>query len=394
LGNTAPVAFGALGIPMVIMAQVTGLPVNDITAMAGRILPIFSIIIPFWLMFTYVILLEKKGMSDLFDIFPAVFVSGASFALTQFILSQTLGPQLVDILSGLISIACLAIFLKFWSPKNVWAADWTKNITKEYSAGEIFYAWVPWLILIVIIIMWGTPSISKALGSVLVFKFPIEGLNGMVTKMPPVVPKPTVLKDAVYVLPLLSATGTGILLAAILSGLWLRLSASQWGESITVTFNRMKAPFIVVPSIVGIAFLYKYAGMDVQLALAFISTGVMFPFFSAMLGYLGVFLTGSDTSSNALFGNLQKVTAEQLKLNPILSTALNSCGGVMGKMISPQSIVVALAATFTDRKIAEESFGPVFRSALVHSFLLAILVALVGMMYAYVFPYLIPVAGK
>lgn len=394
LGDTAPVAFGGVGIPMIIMGSVTGLPVNDMTAMVGRILPFFSFIIPFWIMFTYVILLEKKSMSDLFEVFPAAFVSGISFALTQYFLAQHLGPQLIDILAGIVSILCLAIFLRFWSPKNVWVADWAKNATKDYSVGETFYAWVPWLILVVIIIMWGTPSISKVLGSMLVFKFPMEGLNGFVTKIPPVVPKPTVLKDAVFVLPLLSATGTGILFAAILSGLWLKLSPAQWGESFTITFNRMKAPFIVVPSIVGIAFLYKYAGMDVQLALAFASTGSAFPFFSSMLGYLGVFLTGSDTSSNALFGNLQKITAEQLKINPILSTALNSAGGVMGKMISPQSIVVALAATFTDRKVAEESFGPLFRSALIHSFLLAILVGLVGLMYAYVFPNLIPVVGK
>jgi len=333
IANTAPVAFGALGTPIVVLAAVTGIDVNQLAAMVGRQLPFFSILVPFWLIWAFV------GFRRMLEIWPAILVAGVAFAVPQFLVSNYHGPWLVDVIAAVCSMAALAIFLKFWQPARIWTSasrDGETVSRKEAAATtikhgftrqQIYKAWTPWVILSVLVFLWGLPQIKDWLNSISILKFPIEGLHNLVIRVPPVVPKPTP-EAAVYTLNWLSATGTGILIAAIISGLVMGMSFKKMALTYGKTLKLVRFSLLTIAAMLALGFTTKGAGVDTTLGLAFAQTGWLYPFFGAMLGWLGVALTGSDTSSNVLFGGLQKVSAEQLGLSPILMCAANSSGGV------------------------------------------------------------------
>ena len=387
IANTAPVAFGALGTPIVVLAAVTGLDVLDLSAMVGRQLPFFSVLVPFWLIWAFV------GFRRMIEIWPAILVAGVSFAVPQFLVSNFHGPWLVDVIAAIVSMGSLALFLKIWHPKEVWlstsregetvshAAAQKQRVATGYSRAQVLKAWTPWVILSVLVFLWGLPQIKNWLNDISIFKFPIEGLHNMVVKVPPVVPKPTP-EAAVYVLNWLSATGTGILIAAIIAGLVMGLSIPKMVQTYGRTLKLVRFSLLTIAAMLALGFTTKGAGLDATLGLAFAHTGYLYPFFGAMLGWLGVALTGSDTSSNVLFGNLQKITAEQLGLSPVLMASANSSGGVMGKMIDAQSIVVASTAT---QWYGHE--GEILRYVFFHSLALAGLMGLLVMAQAYVWPF-------
>jgi lactate permease len=429
LANTAPVAWGAIGTPIVTLAAVSGLDQVTLSAMAGRQLPFVSILVPFWLVATFV-KMEGGTWKEVFEVWPATLVAGASFALMQFFASGTNAFHLMtDVVSGVFSVICTAVFLRFiWHPKTRFllksdrealakAGKSTAAATTDstewkypYSAKETLHAWLPWVILILCCALWGTPAFKAFLNNLLAqFTFsttllgsPFAGtlslpvwdmpsLHNLVQRMPPVAPvnaKPEVARFAIN---WLSAAGTGVFVAAILSGLVLGLSGKQWNESFGQTMQRMKIPVLVIGQVLGLGFLTRYAGTDAVLGLAFTGAGFMYPFFAAYLGWLGVFLTGSDTASNALFGSLQRITAQQLNLNPILIVATNSTGGVMGKMIDAQSIMVACAACYDDPKERTHALGPIFRTVFWHSIAGAALIGIIALLQAYVFPGMIPI---
>ena len=387
IANTAPVAYGALGTPIVVLAAVTGLDVLDLSAMVGRQLPFFSVLVPFWLIWAFV------GFRRMIEIWPAILVAGVSFAIPQFLVSNYHGPWLVDVIAAIVSMGSLALFLKIWHPKEVWlstsregetvshAEAEKQRVATGFSRAQVFKAWTPWVILSVLVFLWGLPQIKNWLNEISVFKFPIEGLHNMVIKVPPVVPKPTP-EAAVYVLNWLSATGTGILIAAIIAGLVMGLSIPKMVKTYGRTLKLVRFSLLTIAAMLALGFTTKGAGLDATLGLAFAHTGYLYPFFGAMLGWLGVALTGSDTSSNVLFGNLQKITAEQLGLSPVLMASANSSGGVMGKMIDAQSIVVASTAT---QWYGHE--GEILRYVFFHSLALAGLMGLLVMAQAYVWPF-------
>lgn len=385
IGNTAPVAFGALGTPVIILAKVTGLPENLLSAMVGRQLPFFSLAIPFWLVWA------MAGFRKMVEVWPACLVAGLAFAIPQFLVSNYQGPALVDIVAAASSILAMYVLLKFWQPKRTWRfegeADGTANL-KRHSRADAWKAWMPWIILSVTVGFWGTNTVKNFLngsfGGLFAPAFKIPYLHNVVLRAPPLVPKPTA-EAAVYSLNYLSATGTALLLTAILSGLFLGLSFKQLVGVYLRTINRVRFSLLTIAAMLALGFTTRYCGSDSTMGLAFASTGRLFPFFSAMLGWLGVALTGSDTSSNVLFGNLQKVSAQQLGISPILTAATNSSGGVMGKMIDAQSIVVAGVATGQQ---GEE--GKILRFVFFHSLALAILVGILVYLQAYVFPGMIP----
>jgi lactate permease len=429
LANTAPVAWGAIGTPIVTLAAVSGLDQVTLSAMAGRQLPFVSILVPFWLVATFV-KMEGGTWKEVFEVWPATLVAGASFALMQFFASGTNAFHLMtDVVSGVFSVICTAVFLRFiWHPKTRFllksdrealakAGKSTAAATTDstewkypYSTKETLHAWLPWVILILCCALWGTPAFKAFLNNLLAqFTFsttllgsPFAGtlslpvwdmpsLHNLVQRMPPVAPvnaKPEVARFAIN---WLSAAGTGVFVAAILSGLVLGLSGKQWNESFGQTMQRMKIPVLVIGQVLGLGFLTRYAGTDAVLGLAFTGAGFMYPFFAAYLGWLGVFLTGSDTASNALFGSLQRITAQQLNLNPILIVATNSTGGVMGKMIDAQSIMVACAACYDDPKERTHALGPIFRTVFWHSIAGAALIGIIALLQAYVFPGMIPI---
>ncbi len=396
IANTAPVAYGAIGTPVITLAKVTGLPEFALSAMAGRQLPLFSLIIPIWTIAT-MIYMDKKSMKtvvkDTMEVLPALLVAGISFAVTQFYVSNFIGPMLVDILGGIVSMGCTILFLKVWQPKSVYrlAGEAPVKAGVKHPIKDVVVAWIPWGFLTTFVFLWGYPPVKLLINKFYTFPLQVPFLHNVVIKTAPVVPKNSP-EAAVYTLNLISAAGTGILIAAILTGLFLRITPAQWMEAIVRTAKRMKTPLLTIGLVMGLSFTTKFAGMDAILGLAFTKTGFMYPFFAAMLGWLGVFLTGSDTSSNVLFGNMQKITAEQLGLDPILIAASNSTGGVMGKMIDAQSIVVATAACYEDRKEGSLAVGPIFRTVFWHSVVLASLVGVVVMLQAYVFQWMIPPA--
>ena len=387
IANTAPVAYGALGTPIVVLAAVTGLDLQALSSMVGRQLPFFSMLVPFWLIWAFV------GFRRMIEIWPAILVAGVSFAVPQFLVSNYHGPWLVDVIAAIVSMGTLTLFLKFWHPKDVWlstsregetvsyAEAQKQRVATGYSRSQVLKAWTPWAILSVLVFLWGLPQIKNWLNGLSIFKFPFDGLHNLVVKVPPVVPKPTP-EAAVYVLNWLSATGTGILIAAIIAGLVMGLSVPKMVQTYGRTLKLVRFSLLTIAAMLALGFTTKGAGLDATLGLAFAHTGYLYPFFGAMLGWLGVALTGSDTSSNVLFGNLQKITAEQLGLPPVLMASANSAGGVMGKMIDAQSIVVASTAT---QWYGHE--GEILRYVFFHSLALAALMGLLVMAQAYVWPF-------
>jgi lactate permease len=420
IANTAPVAYGALGTPLIALSAVTGLDLLQLSAMVGRQLPFFSLLVPFWLIWAF------AGWRGMKEIWPAILVTGLSFAIPQFLISNYHGPWLVDVGAAIISMVCLTLFLKVWKPKTIWRTTALKGNREEGSAAPgaamamgthdratVIRAWVPWIVLSVFVFLWGVPQVKDLLNGISQEKrvvvvdgkekteavpyawkgttkidFPVPGLNDLVQKVPPVVAKPGTEK-AVFSLNWLSATGSGILLAALLAGFYMRYSPGEILRKYWDTIVLVRYSLLTIAAMLALGFVTRYSGTDATMGLAFAHTGVLYPFFGALLGWLGVALTGSDTASNVLFGGLQKITSEQLGLNPNLMAAANSSGGVMGKMIDAQSIVVASTAT---RWYGHE--GDILRYVFVHSIVLASLVGVLVMLQAYVFPWMqvIPLA--
>ena len=392
IANTAPVAFGALGTPIIGLQTVTGLDLRQLSAMVGRQLPFFSLIVPFWLVWAF------AGFRGMLEIWPAILIAGVCFAVPQFLISNFHGPWLVDVVAAVISLASLALFMKLWHPKRIWrfpgevinVATETKRHGNEKNEleidpsakdvkSEILRAWMPWIILSVVVFVWGLPQTKALLDGISAPKIPVPGLDKLVMRMPPVVAKPTA-EAAVFSFNWLSATGSGIFLASIIAGVAMGYSLRELLRIYWKTLKLVRFSLLTIAAMMAIGFTTRYSGMDATLGLAFARTGFLYPFFGTMLGWMGVALTGSDTSSNVLFGSLQKITATQLGLSPTLMAAANSSGGVMGKMIDAQSIVVASTAT---RWYGHE--GDILRYVFFHSLALAALVGILVLLQSYLF---------
>jgi lactate permease len=380
IANTAPVAFGALGTPLIGLQSVTGLDLKSLSAMVGRQLPFFSLIVPFWLIWAF------AGFRGMAEIWPAILVAGVCFAVPQFLVSNFHGPWLVDVIAAVVSMGALTLFMKFWQPARIWRFPGEQSKTTSsidsparHSRAEIFRAWLPWIILSVLVFVWGLPQTKSLLDGFSAPKISVQSLDKLVLRVPPVVAKPTA-EPAVFNFNWLSATGTGILLASIIAGFAMGLSFSDLVGVYWKTLKLVRYSLLTIAAMMAIGFTTRYSGLDATLGLAFARTGFLYPFFGTMLGWLGVALTGSDTSSNVLFGSLQRITAGQLGISPTLMAAANSSGGVMGKMIDAQSIVVASTAT---RWYGHE--GEILRYVFFHSLALAALVGLLVMLQAYVF---------
>jgi lactate permease len=422
IANTAPVAWGAIGTPVHTLAAVCALPESDLNAMIGRILPFTAVIVAFWLVRTMV------GWKETFEVLPAILVVGFSFALTQFFWSNYIDSNLVDIMGGVVSIVATLAFLRIWKPKTIWrfdyddktpplppptaaisdqiGAEWTAQEydgymqAKRYPAGQVLKAWMPFAILSFFVLVWGLPSIKLAMNKATTPAFRVIMADGKVRPGPPgwdvpylhnavfrsapVVSKPTA-EAARYDFNWLSATGTGCFLAAIVSGLLLGLSPLRLMKTFWRTLVRMRLAMIAISFMLGLGYVTRYSGLDAVLGLAFTRTGWFYPFFGTFLGWLGVALTGSDTSPNALFGSLQRITSQQLGIDPVLMCAANSAGGVMGKMVDAQSITIATAAT---EQVGNE--GIIFRFVAWHSVALCSIVGVIVLLYAYVFSHVVP----
>lgn len=382
VANTAPVAFGSIGIPIVVAGGVSGIPLNDISKIVGRQLPFLSVIVPLWL----VVLMAgwKKAM----EVLPAVLVAGLSFALMQFWSSNNLGPYLPDILSSLTSIVCTGLFVKFWKPPTTWRFPNEPAATAasqgcRYSTGQIIQAWSPYILLAIFILLWGMDSVKAVINPTNInFNWP--GLHNIAIKTAPIVAQNTPI-PAPFSFTWLSSAGSSVFIAGVISIFTLGISVGQAAAVFCRTVKQLIFPAITIAFVLGLGYLTNFSGMSTTMALALASTGGLFPFFAPILGWLGVFLTGSDTSSNALFANLQKTTAQQLGLNPTLMVASNSSGGVVGKMISPQSIAVACAAT---GMVGEE--GNLFRFTVGHSLAMLAIIAIMVYMQAYFLNWMLP----
>jgi lactate permease len=379
IANTAPVAFGALGTPIVALAGVTGLDIRELSAMVGRQLPFFSLLVPFWLVWAFC------GFRRMREVWPALLVAGASFAVPQLLISNWHGPWLVDVLSSLLSIGALVLFLRAWRPRELYLfpgeATAGDQGSPRWPAAAVFRAWLPWLILSVLVFVWGVPQAKAFLDGLFSPRLPVPGLDGLVFRVPPVVPREAP-EAAVFTFNGLSFTGTGIFVAAAVSGLLMGFSPARLVRTYGRTLRKVRFSLLTVAAMLALGYVTRYSGLDATLGLAFAGTGIFYPFFGTMLGWLGVALTGSDTSSNVLFGSLQRISAEQLGLNPVLMAAANSSGGVMGKMIDAQSIVVASTATGW---YGHE--GRILRYVFFHSLALAALMGLLVLLQAYVFPF-------
>jgi len=400
IANTAPVAYGALGTPVIALSAVTGLDLLQLSGMIGRQLPFFSLLVPFWLIWAF------AGFRGMLEVWPAILVAGLSFAIPQFLVSNYHGPWLVDVVAALVSMACLVFFLKLWRPRNVWTstalkghptdsgtadlesekpvgheADAGAGIFKRHDRRATVLAWMPWVILTLFVFVWGIPDFKKWLDGLSVFKIPFAGLHNLIEKVPPVVATPR-KEAAIYVLNWLSATGTGILLAGVIGGLLMKYSIRDLVRIYARTIWLVRYSLLTIMVMLALGFLTRYSGTDATLGLVFAHTGALYPVFGTLLGWLGGALTGSDTASNVLFGGLQKITSEQLGLPSVLMTAANSAGGVMGKMIDAQSIVVASTAT---RWYGHE--GDILRYVFFHSIALAVLVGMLVYLQAYVTPF-------
>jgi lactate permease len=382
IGNTAPVAYGALGTPIITLAKVTGLNEMALSSMVGRQLPFFSVIVPFWLVWA------MSGFKGMIEVWPACLVAGLFFAIPQFVVSNYFGPSLVDIVAAIVSISAMYALLKFWQPKKIWRFEEEREtahaVIKKHSFGEAFMAWMPWIVLTVLVFVWGLPSVKTWLNGIFAPSFEMSGLHNLVQKVPPVAKKPS-LEAAKYTFNLLSATGTGLLITGLISGLWLGMGFGSLVKTYFGTLHRIRFSLMTIAAMLALGYVTKFSGSDSTMGLAFASTGALFPFFSPMLGWLGVALTGSDTSSNVLFGNLQVVSAEKLGMSPILAAASNSSGGVMGKMIDAQSIVVAAVATGEHGKE-----GEILRYVFWHSLVLACLVGVLVFLQHNYFQWMIP----
>jgi lactate permease len=397
IANTAPVAFGALGTPIIALAKVTGYSETALGAMVGRILGPFCILVPFWLIVAF------AGWGGMLEIWPAILVAGVAFAIPEVLISNMHGPWLANIGASVISMICLVLFLLVWHPKKIWTFEGEEAKTEHraahgYSRAEVTSAWVPWIILSLIVFIWGTQTGKKVMNSPeKVFtsmaslhtppskitnpQFVVTGLNNLSERIPPVVTK-TTKEPAVFGLNWVSATGSGILVAAIISGLVMGLSIPKIFVIYGRTIMKVRFSLLTIAAMMAIGFMTRYAGLDATMGLAFARTGHFYPFFGTLLGWLGVALTGSDTSSNVLFGSLQKITAQQVNLSPSLMASANSAGGVMGKMIDAQSIVVASTAT---QWYGHE--GDILRYVFWHSIALACLVGIFVFLMAYVAPF-------
>ena len=381
LANTAPVAFGSIGIPVITLAGTTGLPVMALSAMVGRLCAMVSVIIP-----TYLVVI-MAGAGGALEVWPAIIACGVTFAGVQILVSNFFGPELTDILGALASLAAMVLVMKVWHPKKIFRLEGDIPVSlnpKKHTAGEVLMAWSPYILLVVFVLAWGYPPIKAQLDKLTVL-INVPGLHNAIQRVPPVTKAPAPYA-AVYTLNWLSASGTSCLLAAMTGALLLGVKPKQFLGLYIGTWKQLAFPIMTIASMLGLAYLMNYSGMTSTLGLAFAATGALFPFFSAILGWMGVFLTGSDTSANALFGNLQVVTARALNINPILTASVNSAGGVMGKMISLSSIAVAVAAT--GMKPSDE--GKLFRFTLRHSVLLATMMGIIAMGFAYIAPGWVP----
>ena len=388
IANTAPVAYGALGTPIAGLASVTGIDPYILGAMVGRQLPFFSLIVPFWLIWAF------AGFRGMMAIWPAILVCGVSFAVPQFLVSNYVNPWFVDIVASLVSMACLVGFLRVWQPKKVWTSPALRSHddsaatmapprpagTKPTSA-QVWASLMPWIIVCAVLLVWGTGWFKAFVNPYATWNYAVPELHNMINKMPPVVAKPT-LEGAVFSFTWLSYTGSGMLIAAIIAGFFMGFSPVRLVVAYGRTIKVCAYSLLTISAMLAIGTLTRLSGIDATLGLAFAGAGVLYPFFGTLLGWLGVALTGSDTASNILFGNLQKITSEQLGLNPILMAAANSSGGVMGKMIDAQSIVVASTAT---NWFGHE--GSILRFVFWHSIALACLVGILVMLQAYVSPF-------
>ncbi|HXC58908.1 MAG TPA: L-lactate permease, partial [Steroidobacteraceae bacterium] len=382
IANTAPVAFGALGTPLVTLAGVTDLPLQDLSAVVGRIMTPFSLLVPFWLLIAYC------GWKRTMEVWPAILVAAVSFAITQLAISNLHGPWLTAIGASLVSVVVLVSFLRGWKPRSIMRIEGAVTSHGPAPQGAaLARAWMPWLILMVLVFLWGLPTVKAWLDSVFRLAIPFPGLDQLVQRVPPVVTKPTV-EAASYNFNLLSATGTAILISGVLAGFALGAGPVQILRVYGRALRSVAPSLLTIAAMLALGYLTRYAGVDATLGLAFAATGVLYPFFGTYLGWLGVAVTGSDTAANVLFGGLQKVTSQQLGLSPILMAGANSAGGVMGKMIDAQSIVVASTAT---RWFGQE--GTILRYVFLHSLILAGLVGLVVMLMAYVPPFTLLVPG-
>ena len=389
IANTAPVAYGALGTPIQGLASVTGLDPYILGAMVGRQLPVFSLIVPFWVVWAFA---GWKGMKD---IWPAILVTGVSFAIPQFVISNYINPWIVDIGASLISMGCLILFLEVWQPKQLWLSPALRGNDElastmapaklmdktPLSQAQVWGALLPWIIVCVVMLVWGSGWFKNWANSIFIWNYPVPELHNMINKVPPVAAKPTP-EGAVFGFTYLSFTGTGMLIAAIISSFLMGLSPAKMVAEYGRTIKLCSISLITISAMLAIGTLTRLSGVDATLGLAFAATGVLYPFFGTLLGWLGVALTGSDTASNILFGNLQKITSEQLGLSSVLMGAANSSGGVMGKMIDAQSIVVASTAT---NWYGHE--GTILRFVFKHSIALACLVGVLVMLQAYVYPF-------
>jgi len=386
IANTAPVAYGALGTPIAGLASVTGLDPFALGAMVGRQLPFFSLIVPFWLIWAF------AGFRGMIAIWPAILVTGVSFAIPQFLISNFINPWIVDIGASLVSMACLIGFLQVWKPKEIWTSPALRThdasagtvapkpaSTKKPTQAEVWASLLPWIIVCAILLIWGTDWFKGFVNPRTMWSYAVPDLHNMINKMPPVVSK-QMPEGAVFSFTWLSYTGSGMLIAAIVSGFIMGFSPVRLVTEYAKTIRICAYSLLTISAMLAIGTLTRLSGIDATLGLAFAGAGVLYPFFGTLLGWLGVALTGSDTSSNILFGNLQKITAEQLNLSPILMSAANSSGGVMGKMIDAQSIVVASTAT---NWFGHE--GSILRFVFLHSISLACLVGVLVMLQAYVF---------
>jgi lactate permease len=418
IANTAPVAFGAIGTPILTLAAVTGIPADTLSAMAGRQLPFVSLIVPAWLVMT------MSGWRGFVGVWPAVLVCGGVFAVVQFFWSNFIGPELVDIAGGLASLFALAAFCRVWKPAEVWEFPEVRATPGAvgspsqmgFSRSAVVRAWMPWVFLSILVTLWGLGSVKAFLNGgpagfaayragrpaivsttlapswdvpllhrVVFREFPVEAVAVDRARVEDPQYRGTRAEAARYTLNWLSATGTGILIAAIATAVYLGVPFGQMLSIAAMTLQRMRNPLITIALMLSLGFVTRYGGTDATLGLAFTNTGWLYPFFAAFLGWLGVALTGSDTSSNVLFGSLQKITAEQLGLNPVLITTANSTGGVMGKMIDAQSIVVATASTGQ-----QGQEGRILRFVFWHSVALAAIMGAIVMIQAYLTPWMIP----
>jgi lactate permease len=380
IANTAPVAFGALGTPIIALSKVTGIDEFSLSKMVGRQLPFFSLIVPFWVVWAY------SGWRGMLGVWPAALTAGIAFAVPQFLVSNLHGPWLVDIVASIVSIVAVVALLRFWRPKAI-SADTAAAPPAKPELGRVRQAWVPWILLSAFVFIWGIPAFKKTVDALSAPTIRVPALHNVVVRSEPVVPaptpdKPTKPEEAIFRFNWLSATGTGILVSAIAAGLLMGYSARELLRHYGQTLVRVRLSLITIAAMLALGYVTRYSGTDATLGLALARTGSLYPFFGTLLGWLGVALTGSDTASNVLFGSLQTISANKVGVSPILMAAANSSGGVMGKMVDAQSIVVASTAT---NWYGHE--GDILRYVFFHSIALAALVGMLVYLQAYVAPF-------